>query len=185
MTKFIHHSERGIKLWLATTVVLTVIIFYNCKFDSSKQAANGSTAQEISNPDTQKSDEKQTTFLNVTKIAKQPKDVVDGYLGAPNFHETISPSNAPCPCEKYFYKESNIEVVFMNSKADWITVYKMNEIKYDSISILKALGLKYTSPFRQDDYVIKWNDFDGFDQLSAFGDGKGGLSYIFLKAITH
>jgi hypothetical protein len=61
----------------------------------------------------------------------------------------------------------------------------MNEIKYDSSSILKALGLIYTKPFLQDDYVIKWNDFDGFDQLSAFGDGKGQLSYIFLKAITH
>ncbi|MEP6794900.1 MAG: hypothetical protein ABJB16_11275 [Saprospiraceae bacterium] len=73
----------------------------------------------------------------------------------------------------------------MNDKADWITVYKMNSIKYDSTSILDALGLKHTKTFMQDDYVIKWNDFDGYDQLSAFGDGKGGLSYIFLKAITH
>lgn len=172
--------------WLMPVVMLTTLIFYNCKFDSSKHSGTDSTAEAVSNPDPQKSqDEKPTTFLNVTKIAKQPKDVVDAYLGAPNFHETISPSNAPCPCEKYSYKESNIDIVFMNNKADWITVYKMNEIKYDSTSILDALGLKHTKPFMQDDYVMKWNDFDGYDQLSAFGDGKGGLSYIFLKAITH
>ncbi len=186
MTKLKPNLHRWNILWLMPVVVLTALIFYNCKYDSSKQSATNSTGQTVTNQDPQKSsDETQTTFLNVTKIAKQPKDVVDAYLGTPNFHETISPSNAPCPCEKYSYKESNIEIVFMNNKADWITVYKMNEIKYDSASILKALGLKYTTPFLQDDYVIKWNDFDGFDQLSAFGDGKGQLSYIFLKAITH
>ncbi|MGB4847825.1 MAG: hypothetical protein WBP41_07880 [Saprospiraceae bacterium] len=186
MTKFNPYLRKRNVLWLMPSIAFVVIIFYDCKFDSSKSSGTDSTAQQITNADPQKSsDEKQTTFLNVTKIAKQPKDVVDAYLGPPNFHETISPSNAPCPCEKYSYKESNIEIVFMNNKADWITVYKMNDIKYDSASILQALGLKYTTPFHQDDYVIKWNDFDGFDQLSAFGDSKGGLSYIFLKAITH
>lgn len=185
MTKLKSNSQRLNLLWLMP-VFLTVFIFANCKSDPSQHAGTDSTAQAVSTPVPQNtSAENQSTFLNVTKIAKQPKDVVDAYLGAPNFHETISPSNAPCPCEKYSYKENNIDIVFMNNKADWITVYKMNEIKYDSASILKALGLKYTTPFLQDDYVIKWNDFDGYDQLSAFGDGKGGLSYIFLKAITH
>ncbi len=178
------HSKKT--NWLLPLIVLTIISFYCCKPDSTKQSDAGSTAQTVTNPGNQMATEQQpSTFLNVTKIAKQPKNVVDAYLGSPNFHESISPANAPCPCEKYSYKESNIEIVFMNNKADWITVYKMDEIKYDSASILKSLGLKYVTPFLQDDYVIKWNDFDGFDELSAFGNGKGGLSYIYLKAITH
>jgi hypothetical protein len=186
MIKYTIKPQSIQTLWMIQVLALSIMGFYCCKSDSSKVIDAGSTAQVVTASDNLTASVQQpTTFLNVTKIAKQPKDVVDAYLGAPNFHETISPSNAPCPCEKYSYKESNIEIVFMNNKADWITVYKMNEIKYDSASILKALGLKYTTPFLRDDYVIKWNDFDGFDQLSAFGDGKGQLSYIFLKAITH
>lgn len=118
-------------------------------------------------------------------VAKKSKTEVDAYLGEPIRHETISPSNAPCPCESYLYKDGNIEIVFMSDKADWITVNNMNSIDYTPAAILQALGIQFGEPIIQRDNVMKWNDFGGYDQISVFGDGKGKAMYAFIKTITH
>jgi len=170
---------------IALSICLAGILFLlNCKYSSHPgQLTSHSQPNEVK--DTASQSEVQNTFLNVTKIAKKSKAIVDAYLGPTNYHTTVNPGNAPCPCEQYNYKDGKIEIVYMKDVADWITVNNMNTVEFNPESILKALGIPFSNPVIQSKEVIKWNDFNGYDQLSAFPDGKGGVSYVFLKAITH
>ncbi len=174
-------------LTIVLSVCLIAIIFLLVYQYSSHRGlfVIHSQPAEIKNTAIQLQPEAPNTFLNVTKIAKKPKTFVDSYLGPSSNHKTVSPSNAPCPCEQYDYKDGNIVIVFMNDKADWITAYHMNSVLFKPANILEALGIAFANPVIMDNDVIKWNDYYGYDQLSAFSDGKGGVSYIFLKAITH
>jgi hypothetical protein len=68
-------------------------------------------------------------------------------LGQPNSKEQVSPSGTPCPCNKYNYIYDLIEIVYINGKADWITVN--NEPKY----ILIHNSGNYQSADWFDDYA--------------------------------
>jgi len=61
-------------------------------------------------------------IVNVDNLARKSKDAIERLLGKPNETEKVSPSNTPCPCDKYFYLEGLIEIVFINGQADWITI---------------------------------------------------------------
>lgn len=163
-------------------LLLTIGVIAGCHGKAVEMNKNN---QEPVSTSEMKPAEEDHTILKINNVAKKSKAEVDAYLGETMSHESVSPSNAPCPCEKYGYKAGNIEIVFMNNKADWITMYNINAGEFTPEAILKSFGLTYVAPVIQDKQVIKWNDFDGFDQLSAFSDGKGGISYIYLKAITH
>ncbi|MEO6132121.1 MAG: hypothetical protein ABIQ02_09755 [Saprospiraceae bacterium] len=176
-----------------STVRITLFCLANALLIMSAACSNGkyrsgevsSSADQTSSVDSAKMNAEKNILLHVHRIAKKSKADVDAYLGSPSYHETITPSNAPCPCEKYIYKDGNLEVVFMSGKADWITVNHMYSVDYNSHAILEALAIHYAEPFMNNERVIKWNDFDGFDELSVFSDGKEKASYAFLKAITH
>jgi hypothetical protein len=181
-------KQNLMRISIISGAVLIVVVFFLWNknyFAKTGPLSSHSTPAGLSSPVNQKLPENQNTFLNVTKIAKKSKAIVDAYLGPSDHHESISPSNAPCPCEQYDYKDGNIQVVYMKDVADWLTIYHMNTLKFTPATILEALGIPYTNPVIQNQDVIKWNDFNGYDQLSAFSDGKGGISYVFLKAITH
>jgi hypothetical protein len=60
-------------------------------------------------------------LFNVDLIAGQTPAGVDAVLGAPIASEQVSPSNTPCPCPKVVYR-GGIEVVYINGRADWLTV---------------------------------------------------------------
>ncbi|HZV71072.1 MAG TPA: hypothetical protein VFG10_16070 [Saprospiraceae bacterium] len=167
---------------LNAIIIIIVFLMINFSCNKPQPAVDAVTKNEnvIQEP-TKSSD----TFINIPNLAKKSKAEVDAYLGEPFRHTTISPSNAPCPCESYMYKDGNIEVVFMNNIADWITVNHMESIDFDAKTILQKLGIPYSDPAIQRDNVMKWNDFNGYDQLSVFGNGNGKAYYAFLKAITH
>jgi hypothetical protein len=60
--------------------------------------------------------------VDVDQIAGKTPDQVASVLGEPLSKETVTPSNTPCPCDKFIYKDGKVEVVYMNGKSDWITV---------------------------------------------------------------
>lgn len=185
MDNIIVFFKRTFYIWLLLLCGVTGYVLYKYYFNSAPLSSGNSPDKRMSTSETQTTPGSQNTFLNIPKIAKKSKAVVDAYLGPPNHHESINPSNAPCPCEKYYYKDGNIEIVFMKDVADWIIVNHMNSVKFDKASILESLGLPVSDPAVHHEGVMKWNDFNGFDQLSAFEDENGGLSYIYLKANTH
>jgi hypothetical protein len=60
--------------------------------------------------------------VTIEDLAGKSKKVIEKLLGEPNNKDKVSPSGTPCPCDKYNYIYDLIEIVFINGKADWITV---------------------------------------------------------------
>lgn len=127
----------------------------------------------------------QAAFIEINRIAKKTKNDVENYLGKPTRREKTNPSNTPCPCDKYFYKNGSVEVVFINNKADWITINNLNTRDYNSNTILEAIGLPSgLTPTVNTEDVIQWYGMNGLLKISAFPDGNRGIDYAYIKAIT-
>lgn len=77
---------------------------------------------EQSSPSVSISSSQALPAIKISDIAGNTPDVVAKVLGSPTSTETVNPSRTPCPCEKRIYKNGEIEIVFMEGKADWITV---------------------------------------------------------------
>lgn len=84
--------------------------------------------------------------INVDELANKTEAEIIQLLGAPKKTESVHPSKTPCPCPKNYYKDGSIEIVFINEKADWITVNnpKVVTIKDENV---------YSSVNRFDDYT--------------------------------
>lgn len=61
-------------------------------------------------------------YVEVPSIAGKNKKEIEMILGKPNKKEKVTPSKTPCPCDKYYYINNLVEIVFINGVADWITV---------------------------------------------------------------
>lgn len=59
---------------------------------------------------------------NAAQIAGKTQSQIAKLYGKPTSAETVKPSRTPCPCPKRIYKGGEIEIVFINGKADWITI---------------------------------------------------------------
>ncbi|RDC61687.1 WbqC family protein [Adhaeribacter pallidiroseus] len=82
----------------------------------------------------------------VDDIAGKSKSQIEEIFGEPNKKEKVNPSNANCPCDKYTYLSNRIEIVFINKKADWITI---NNPAFTRVANESA----YVSVNRFDDYT--------------------------------
>ena len=60
--------------------------------------------------------------MTVADIAGKTPEEVTQILGSPTSTEIVVPSRTPCPCTKNDYQNSMIEIVFIEGKADWITI---------------------------------------------------------------
>ena len=60
--------------------------------------------------------------VDISLIAGKSKGEVEVIFGNANNSETVNPSGTPCPCDKLFYLNNLVEIVFINGIADWITV---------------------------------------------------------------
>jgi hypothetical protein len=67
------------------------------------------------------------TFIVNYLVGKTQKEI-ENFLGKPNKTELIFPSNISSKCIKNYYLNNLVEIVFINSKSDWITIY--NKPKY-------------------------------------------------------
>lgn len=85
----------------------------------------GSPASDVveqSSPSVPLSSSQAFPALKISDIAGNTPDVVAKVLGSPTSTETVNPSRTPCPCEKQIYKNGEIEIVFIEGRADWITI---------------------------------------------------------------
>jgi hypothetical protein len=71
--------------------------------------------------------------VDIDKIAGKTPSEVKAVLGETEKKEKSNPSGTPCPCDKCYYLNELVEIIYMNGKADWITVnnsssfYKSNK----------------------------------------------------------
>jgi hypothetical protein len=90
----------------------------------------------------------------IDNLVGKSENEIATLLGQPNSKEQVSPSGTPCPCNKYNYIYDLIEIVYINGKADWITINNIDPT-----------------------YIIIHN-FDKYQSVNWFDD------YIYLKAFT-
>lgn len=61
-------------------------------------------------------------IVDIDKIAGKSPSEVKIVLGEPEKKEKSNPSGTPCPCDKYYYLCELVEIIYMNGKAEWITI---------------------------------------------------------------
>lgn len=126
-------------------------------------------------------------IVDVSTIIGKNKTDVEKILGKPNNVKMIKPINTPCQdtaCEQANYQSDKFEIVFINDKADWITINQVSEYEINDKST-ELLGLEAAQPtFNSPGNVTKWNNIENIKELSIFDDGSGHMSYIYIKTFT-
>lgn len=125
-------------------------------------------------------------IINLKKIAGKAPEEIEIILGKPERTEKVSPSNTPCkesPCDKKIYKDGKFEIVYINQKADWITINNLSNNSFDE-SAVSFLGLPTKQPSNKNERIIKWQNLENIKEISVFNDGNNGVDYIYIKTRT-
>lgn len=114
--------------------------------------------------------------IDVKAIAGKSKQKVATVLGTPR---TCSPSKYG---EKCSYEKAETEIVFINGKADWMTVEALDSVPYDDRAIT-SLGLKAAKPKFKNEFTIRWELVEGLIEVSIFPAGSK-VDYAYIKVST-
>lgn len=114
--------------------------------------------------------------LHILAIAGQHKTSVAKTLGEP----------AECSMskhgEKCIYSGPEIEVVYINDKADWITLNKTSELDFKP-ETLTMLGLENAKPTWSNENEIRWQNIQGL-RLVQFSPSGEKIFFIYVKVST-
>lgn len=124
--------------------------------------------------------------IELQKIAGHSQKEVEAILGKGTFESSVKDSRANCKnddCPKIKY--GDVEIVYINQKADWINIDNLSEYDY-SPNALQLLGLDETnySPKFQNGTVTRYKGIENINELSIFENGKGKIDYIYVKVLT-
>jgi len=114
-------------------------------------------------------------IAQITKIAGGNQDAVAELLGEPV-------SNTATKYGPKLIYQGDIEVVFIDGKADWITV-PMTKVPYNKNAV-KYLDLKPTNPSFSNNFTMRWEGISGLLQVSIFAGRNGKVDYADIKAFT-
>ncbi len=115
-------------------------------------------------------------IFDVTKVAGKSEKEVSAYLGEPS---SCAKSKNGKKCQ---YIKGETEIVFINSKADWITVEGIDQVPF-SKSALGALGLKDANPSFSNAFTMRWESIQGLMEISLF-KGEYASDYAYIKVKT-
>jgi hypothetical protein len=118
----------------------------------------------------------ESLMLDVHTFAGKAQADVAKVLGAPSRKEKSKYG------PKLSYRDGKVEVVFIDGKADWITVSGMSAVPFDSNSI-EALGLKPAVPNFKNEFVIRWEPHTTYKSVLVFPAGKF-VDYAYIKVFT-
>lgn len=116
-----------------------------------------------------------TPIIDVTKIAGKSQKEVATYLG----------KETACAKNKYGKKctyKKDTEIVFINGKADWITINHMSKTPFTTSALL-LLGLKEENPSFKNSYTFRWERIQDLRSISIF-KGASTIDYIYIQATT-
>jgi len=117
-----------------------------------------------------------SSLIDVSKIAGKNQTQVDKILGEPT----------NCVKSKYgqkcSYSLAETEIVFINSKADWITVEGIDNIPFNQ-NALKNIGLSPVKPSFNNNFTLHWLSIQGLKEVSIF-KGATNSDYAYIKVFT-
>ena len=147
----------------------------SCGGSSTDNSQNTSTPTESKTVDPTK-EEAVPTIGDIKKITGKKLAEVEKVLGKAESKEKVK--GYPCKntdCQRAYFKNSNVEVIFKKSKADRITIHNVPDLTSNDNAI-QALGLPSSKPtFKNPNTVIRWNEVDGMNEISFFTD------YVLIK----
>ena len=168
----------------AFPILLLLLLIGGCKNSNSEVSPPQQSSQVSAAPSNSESKPQPQLqpVIKINNIAGKTSDEVAEYLGAPTSTETVNPSRTPCPCEKNFYKNGEIRIVFIEGKADWIKISDLNDAPY-SAETLTMLGIEQKSPSFSNENVIRWTNIPGLLEVSIF-PAQESVSYAYIKTAT-
>ena len=117
-----------------------------------------------------------STLIDVVKIAGKSQDQVAEILG-----KATSCSKGKYG-QKCSYSVAETEIVFINGKADWITVEGIDNVPFSN-DALKSIGLTPTIPNFKNNFTLRWLSIQGLGEVTIF-KGATNSDYAYIKAFT-
>jgi hypothetical protein len=115
--------------------------------------------------------EKVNLIIDIKSINGKTLSEVEKVLGKAESTEKVK--GYPCKnsnCQRAFFKNGDIEIIFKLNKADRITINSVPNLT-DNENALEALGLTTSTPsFKNANNVIRWQEKDNINEISFFTD---------------
>jgi len=116
--------------------------------------------------------------IDVKTLIGKSETEVEKILGAPSSRRMER--NEP----ELSYRNEKVAVVFINGKADWITVSELSNVPFTPAAI-GAIGLAAkTPPSFGNSNVIRWEPYNRYRDVSIFPSNDGKVDYIYVRAFT-
>lgn len=132
-----------------------------------------------------------TPTVVLSQIAGKSKSEVDAVLGIPSGDQTITNNGVSYP--KAIYRNGQIEIVFVNNMADWITIF-FQELFYEELSsfqkadfsssVLSYLGLAIQDPSFSSQALMRWSSIPNILELTVFPNDQGNVRYAYVNINT-
>lgn len=123
------------------------------------------------------------TAVDLASIAGKTQNEVSKVLGSPIDNEMTRENGSTKYGPKKFYRDESVEIVFIDGKADWITIYPKEKVHF-SVEALTALGLEVRGSDFRNDNEIRWGKHVKYHEISAFGGQNDSVWYYYIKVKT-
>ncbi|GAB3767403.1 hypothetical protein GCM10028818_00060 [Spirosoma horti] len=163
------NSKKSSKwwIWLIGVIVVLYIIGYLSNNDPVNTSVNDSKPLKPS--------------LKLNVVANHSIANVRKELGKGVFLRNWKDRRSGCKaCPIYSYRDDSLEVIYINGKADRITLNHLDDYNFDE-KFITTLGLPFkTADFKNAD-VMRWYNYQGFREIMAFNNGNGQIHYSLVK----
>ncbi|WNO10281.1 hypothetical protein [Teredinibacter sp. KSP-S5-2] len=116
-------------------------------------------------------------LVDVPSIVGKNKSEVSALIGEPGSCENTEQG------EQCAYAQAELQIAFINNKADWMTVEGVDHLPFNSIA-MENLGLNLGSPSSSSDYEIRWENTGGLILVSLYKGKENNSDYVFIKAFS-
>ena len=128
--------------------------------------------------------EKPQALLDIRTVAGADPVAVEKVLGKAEKLDPVKNRRSGCTaCPKFAYKNGAIEIVYINGKADWLTL-NLKGGKWDENAI-EMLALPPATPTGKAPGAIRWEgNIPGFREIAVFPAEDQTIQYFYVKTVT-
>ena len=121
-------------------------------------------------------------IIDIKSIVGKNQSEVEKILGTAEKTEKLIVNGQSC--DNVYYQYGEIEIVYINDKADWITIYMTSAYEMTR-SAIQLLDLPYKKPsYFNPESAIRWEYYEGIKEISFFPGLEGKIFFIYIKAFT-
>jgi hypothetical protein len=122
-----------------------------------------------------------TAVYAITSLVGRNRKAVEGLLGLP-MRVGVLQKEGSLGWTKAFYCQGEIEIVYIDHVADWITVDgKQRKLIEELISFL---GVRFIPANIANLGVVRYYQIAGLAEVAFFGDREGKIAKVYIKAFT-